>query len=227
MKTTDLFYNNTVPWTVKDLIFFSNILIIYMVGGGWLIKTYLPMIPLNIRYYVFILVDIFSLIICFGILNVILKKYANGWRSLLSGKDVFFTNLVPSIGIAAVTGLAMLLIDHYVSPFLFRGLLSKPVPYTFSLFIVYPIIIAPVTEEIWFRSFFYRGIKKECGLPTGLIVSTFLFVLYHYYNFSSISIIIYSIFITLYYEKNKNLYNCILIHSIINLINITGRLLLL
>jgi len=219
---TNNLYKNTVPWNIKDLIVFSSLLTIYMVVGGSLVK-YCSTFLCNIGYHGFILLDICVLIMCFGVLKLILKKYMNGWSQLLSGKEVFFTNIPSSIGIALAMGLVLSLVDYYVSPFLFPGLFFKPLPYTFSLFIIYPIIIAPVTEEIWFRSFFYRGIKKRFGLEIGLIISTIMFSLYHYYNFSSITIILFSIFITIYYERTKALYNCILIHSICNSINLTVR----
>lgn len=212
-----------VPWNIKDVIAFSVLISIYMTIAVLFAKRYFSRFPIDWRLNIFIFFDIFCIIVCFGILKLLLKKYTDGWKCLISGGKSFLPNFPSSAKLAVIVGFASLVLDYYIAPFLFPGLLLKPLPFSFSSLIIYPLVIAPIVEEIWFRSFFYRGIRKIYGFKAGLIVSTSMFALYHYYNFSGLSIILYSILVTIYYEKTNALYNCIFIHSIANLIIILGR----
>ncbi len=211
-----------VPWLSKDLIFFIIILIVYMLTGKLFAKFCFLFFASKIAYPIFTVFNIASMLACFWVLKILLKKYSNGWSCLT--KDMLFSRnqLFSSFKVALFFGFIMVSINYLLTPLLFPGLFPKPVFYRISFDIIFPIIIAPITEEIWFRSFFYRGIKKKFGFEAGLIGSTALFLLYHFYSFSSPSIIVFSILITIYYEKSKSLYNCILVHSIANLIVIAS-----
>ena len=169
------------------------------------------------------MLDISSLLFCMLILKKILKKYRNGWDILIK-KEKNLKNLIP---IAFLIGITLAIIHLlYISltmPDTFKETNSTE---SFLILLFYGTLIAPFTEEIWFRSFIYRGIKKKYGTMIAFIYSIILFFLAHLFNFSFFPLLIFSITITAFYEKTRALYNTILIHATYNFVLFTLKQLL-
>ena len=223
MNKINLQKDEIVPWNMLDMVLFLVLLILLMIFGRQFVIYLTTITTGKLSNYSIVMFSLFCSFSFFVVLKIILKKYDNGWHLLLSGIECFLANFVSSVQLSFVLGVGALILNCYITPFLFPGLFLKPSGIThLSIFLLFPIFVAPVTEEIWFRSFFFRGIKKKFGFMPGLIISTFLFSLYHYYNFAGPSIIFFSIVMTIYYEKTNALYNCIFIHSMANIIFYTG-----
>jgi membrane protease YdiL (CAAX protease family) len=83
--------------------------------------------------------------------------------------------------------------------------------------LVSSIMIAPVIEEIFFRKFVYRIIKKKFGLFVGAIIVSLMFSVIHYNLYSFGTLFLLSIICTIKYENTGRVIYPILIHSFFNL----------
>lgn len=89
----------------------------------------------------------------------------------------------------------------------------------FSFWVLFSsIIIAPVLEEIYFRKFVYRIIKKKIGVFFGVILSSLMFGIIHYNLYSFGTLFLLSILCTIKYENTGQISHSILIHSFFNTI---------
>lgn len=214
--------SNTVPWELKDVVSFAIILSIYLCFMKFLSKVIDTKFPASgLQLYILCFADITSLLICFLLLKkIILNNYRQGWNILIEKKYSIKSYLTIAIIIGLLLGSFNLFSYYLLTP----NHLRQPLPTNlFFIALIYGIIIAPITEEVWFRSFFYRGLKKKCGTVIAVIISILFFLLYHIFNFSLFHLLIFSITITLFYEKTKALYNCILIHSLSNCVFFISR----
>jgi membrane protease YdiL (CAAX protease family) len=211
-----------VPWELRDVVSFAIILSLYLCFMKFFSKVIDSISPTHgPQLYIICFVDITSLLICFLLLKkIILNNYRQGWDLLIEKKYSIKSHLTISIIIGLLLGSFSLFSYYLLTPHHLR----QPLPTNhFFIALIYGIIIAPITEEVWFRSFFYRGLKKKWGIVIAFIISILFFLLYHIFNFSLIHLLIFSITITLFYEKTNALYNCILIHSISNCVFFLSR----
>lgn len=82
--------------------------------------------------------------------------------------------------------------------------------------IIFIVIIAPIFEEIFFRGFVYRVLKKTWSLWFGSIVSAALFALFHFEFQSFIPIFILGILLNYNYERTGSLWTSIAFHMLNN-----------
>jgi membrane protease YdiL (CAAX protease family) len=80
------------------------------------------------------------------------------------------------------------------------------------------IIIAPIIEEIFFRKFVYRVIKKKLGIFFGILISSLMFGLIHYNLYSFGTLFLLSVICTIKFENTGQIFQPILIHSFFNTI---------
>ena len=85
----------------------------------------------------------------------------------------------------------------------------------FFFFIV--IIFAPFLEEVIFRGFVYRFLRKRYNIYWGYFGSTALFTIAHGFRSSIILSVIMSLILTHTYEKTKLLGTSVIAHSLGNL----------
>lgn len=78
------------------------------------------------------------------------------------------------------------------------------------------IVIAPILEEIYFRKFVYRIIKKKIGIFFGIILSSLMFGIIHYNLYSFGTLFLLSIVCTIKYESSGQISHSILMHSFFN-----------
>lgn len=81
-------------------------------------------------------------------------------------------------------------------------------------------IIAPITEEIWFRGYFYKILKKYNGKIPAIIITSLFFSLIHYHLPTFVPLFLLSVIIIWAYEKSQNLLVPIFIHASFNSIMI-------
>jgi len=96
-----------------------------------------------------------------------------------------------------------------------------------NILLVVVAVIAPISEEIYFRGFLYSAFKKSWGVNAALFLSSFLFAIVHLELYSFIPLIIIGWILAYMFEKTKSLMPAIFLHGVYNLILILillGRL---
>ena len=81
------------------------------------------------------------------------------------------------------------------------------------------IVLAPVSEEILFRGILFTAILQFRGRGAGIAISSLLFGLIHSNLLTLVPLIVMAIFLTLLYERTRNLLAPIAVHSLFNLAN--------
>ena len=87
-----------------------------------------------------------------------------------------------------------------------------------NILLVVVALIAPFSEEIFFRGFLYSAFKKSWGVNAGLFLSSFLFALVHLEIYSFIPLMIIGWILAYMFEKTKSLIPAIFLHGAYNLI---------
>lgn len=78
-------------------------------------------------------------------------------------------------------------------------------------------IISPIYEEIFYRGFLYRWLRTKYGIASGILISSFIFMIVHIptyntlpYNFLSGIIFAWT------YERTSSIYPAMMIHGLFN-----------
>ncbi|MDZ7837631.1 MAG: CPBP family intramembrane glutamic endopeptidase [Actinomycetota bacterium] len=79
-------------------------------------------------------------------------------------------------------------------------------------------VVAPFSEEIFFRGFLYSAFKKAWGVNAGLFLSSLLFALVHMEVYSFIPIFLIGWMLAYMFEKTRSLFPVIFLHAVYNLI---------
>ncbi|MFQ6609477.1 MAG: lysostaphin resistance A-like protein [Fidelibacterota bacterium] len=79
-------------------------------------------------------------------------------------------------------------------------------------------IIAPITEELFFRSFLISGLLKNYSEFTSILTSSLLFGMIHDNIWQSVPAIGMGVFLGWIFVTTKNIWICIFIHSLQNLL---------
>lgn len=96
-----------------------------------------------------------------------------------------------------------------------------------NILLVVVAVIAPFSEEVFFRGFLYSAFKKSWGINVALFLSSFLFALVHLELYSFIPLMIIGWILAYLFEKTKSLLPAIFLHGVYNLLLILillGRL---
>ena len=87
-------------------------------------------------------------------------------------------------------------------------------------------VFAPIAEELVFRYFLYRGLKKYISAGKATVLVSFVFALLHD-NFASFGgLFVLSVVLIYIYEKSQNLWTSIAAHGLSNALALAGVLLL-
>ncbi len=132
------------------------------------------------------------------------------WYSFLSLLAIFFVSflyvfLMNSLfGIEAPASKIEILVEN-------RSISSN------ILFVVVTVI-APFSEEVFFRGFLYSAFKKSWGVNVALLLSSFLFAIVHLELYAFIPLVIIGWLLAYLFEKTKSLIPAIFLHGVYNLI---------
>ncbi len=99
-----------------------------------------------------------------------------------------------------------------------KDLLNSP---NYNFFISHSlliVIVAPITEEIFFRGFIYPYFKKKFGKVKGIILNGIIFGLAHSSFWLFFATCLGGSILALIYERTESIYSCILAHSVWNMI---------
>ncbi|MFW6389723.1 MAG: CPBP family intramembrane glutamic endopeptidase [Halanaerobiales bacterium] len=78
------------------------------------------------------------------------------------------------------------------------------------------LIVAPIAEEILFRGLFLEGIASQHSQKVAILVSAFMFSLYHMNLLQTLHTFILGLFLAYVYLKTRSLVLCIYIHFVNN-----------
>jgi membrane protease YdiL (CAAX protease family) len=87
-----------------------------------------------------------------------------------------------------------------------------------NILLVVVTLIAPFSEEVFFRGFLYSAFKKNWGVNAGLFLSSLLFAAVHLELYSFIPLMIIGWILAYMFEKTKSLIPAIFLHGVYNLI---------
>lgn len=81
------------------------------------------------------------------------------------------------------------------------------------------VVIAPIVEEMFFRSFLYQAFRKKYGVTLGIMISALLFGLFHF-SFLVVLPVYFLIGVLLGYvfEKFQSVYPSMMLHALNNLV---------
>ncbi len=84
--------------------------------------------------------------------------------------------------------------------------------YFFQFFLL--VVVAPVSEEIFYRGFIYPVVRNRIGILKGILLTSLFFALVHVQ--SLVLLFFLSFFLCFTYEKNRSLIPPILVHAFYN-----------
>ena len=198
-----------VPWKMNDILQLIFIIICYFLffrGIAPFFKNYDSLLLLNIVLLSFII---------FYLKFFIISKYKNGWEVLIESNNRLPHNKKIALFIGIILGTTFVLCMKSEKGFELSKTISILIKFGISA-----LIIAPVVEELIFRSFIYRGLRNRYGVAISIIASSFLFSIYHMFNFTW-PILIFGPVITIYYEISGSFFGCIFVHFTANFIYLT------
>jgi len=79
------------------------------------------------------------------------------------------------------------------------------------------VVLAAVVEELLHRGIIYRVLRQRFGLGIGLVASSALFAVLHFYSeFGLISVFLSGLVFAWVYERTRSLWPPILLHALLN-----------
>lgn len=82
------------------------------------------------------------------------------------------------------------------------------------------VVLAPISEEIYFRGFVYTILRKNYGVAIGILVSSILFSIVHFDSFSVTQVLIAGVGFAFLFHLTRSLVPSIVAHTTFNLLTI-------
>ncbi|MFJ7936473.1 lysostaphin resistance A-like protein [Sporosarcina sp. NPDC096371] len=225
MKHQKLFFNQS-PWSWKE---FAQLLILVLVlipfFVEYLLMNYLSASFQNELYAGTLVGFIMSILFMCGLYLIALKPKQLDWRAVgltrfpkkYWGPIAGWTVILIAISLALV--LIMELMGIGVENSKTESIQSQVTPLHFLIAFVSACIISPVYEEIFYRGFLYRLLRSKRGIATGMLVSSFIFMIVHIptYNVLPVTFVSGLVF-SWTYEKTGSVLPGIIMHGTFNAI---------
>ena len=202
-----------VPWGIKDFIF---VVLLYN----------LVMLPLDSLFkdtnYQIIFGSLIMALVTVAILRYRFKINAG----LLGIKDDDIGVILRGIPL----GLILAAISMILSPNLHKivnSIMQIPKSAAFlGIFVllrktIFLLLVVPFCEELMFRGFIYAALRKKLNILYSTFLCSLLFAMLHGYTImmDMLAVFIVSIFLTLSYERNQNIFVPVIAHSVYNFIS--------
>lgn len=88
------------------------------------------------------------------------------------------------------------------------------------------IVVAPVTEELFFRAFVYRALRNRFGVWSAAVIDGLVFALVHVQYLTTplvlVVIAVFGLAACLLYEATGTVFSCIAVHAAFNTLALTG-----
>jgi len=133
------------------------------------------------------------------------------FRGLLQGFLLFTFAIVFSV-------LISLLFPAEIEPQeISKFILLAKTPWEKAIPLIIAGVLAPLSEEVFFRGFLYPAFRNRWGVWRGMIFTSLIFGLLHFDLFRVLPLVLGGIWLNRMYEKSGTLYLPILAHAVWNL----------
>ncbi len=85
-----------------------------------------------------------------------------------------------------------------------------------ALSVMVAVVIAPVAEEVLFRSVIYQPLRRRFGRTTAALLVSLLFATVHFYAFGVVHLVIISLVLVGLFERTRSLWVSIAAHAAYN-----------
>ncbi|MFA5336730.1 MAG: type II CAAX endopeptidase family protein [Candidatus Omnitrophota bacterium] len=212
----------------SQLIFFVMFLALIIYSSQWLILIFkLKVNPLDA-------IVVSNLAIETGVILIIIKYFKSSYLDFrlntnraLDAVKKYLTILPVLVGIIFINNFVLekFGITTSINPAIELFLKIKNIP-LLSLLLFQIIFLGPVAEELFFRGFIYKLLRKKYNFLLSAVCSSLLFTMLHRSSHDILPLLILSISLCYIYEKSKNIASPILFHIIHNSLSISFLLLI-
>jgi len=221
-----------VPWRVRDAaltfalglgvaaLFLAGAQEFYAVQGGLQGPPAQP--PAGLATATTI---IFYLGILAGLWLLIVRRHGGRWRDLglaaprpASGWPVLLLVLLFVIGSTLILVAATLVVDLRGSSvsMAFDDSIPAAGPIPIAAAILTSLLIAPVTEELFFRGVLYQALRQRAGTVLATAGSALLFMLVHARSTMAPEALLLGVVLAMMFERTDSLYPSMCVHMLYN-----------
>ncbi|MEA2016215.1 MAG: type II CAAX endopeptidase family protein [Actinomycetota bacterium] len=222
-----------VKWNARDaiisLVFVTVVLVAVYFGSAWLFKVFGGIEffnSSNISNASFVVFYVVQIILMLGVVWFFaIFKRQSGLRDL----GLRYYSILKTIWYSFISLVAIFIVRFLYYDLLLYTLFGIEAPsskievliksgnVSINTLMIIVALIAPLSEEIFFRGFLYQAFKKNWGVNAGLFLSSFLFAAVHFEIYRFIPIMIIGWLLAYLFEKTKSLLPAIFLHGVYNL----------
>jgi len=214
-----------VPWKIKDGLTAAGLLLVLNLILAAIIALAGKFMDLSI-YQLMIMITIATILITlFVTWFFTVRKYNVPFRRL-GFADIKIFSHIPYIIIAEM--FVFFLENVYAFLLLYLAKSKVPEQPIFQIFgrgtshfivaLIVVALLAPISEEMFFRGFIYTAFRERYGVVYGVFISSGIFALFHVLPLLMVPIFIIGIALSLLYEYRKSLVAPIMLHALNNLL---------
>src|SRR5690625_2440413 len=86
-----------------------------------------------------------------------------------------------------------------------------------AYFVLLVAVVAPITEELFFRGYAYTTFRSHWGVRTAALASAFVFAIIHLYFVLFLTVFAMGILFAIFYERSRSLLSMMVAHFVVNL----------
>ncbi|MCD6459545.1 CPBP family intramembrane metalloprotease [bacterium] len=150
-------------------------------------------------------------------------KFSDFFSSVLKGVSSYLMFLPVYLVLVIATNLLSKMFDIKMKPQEVLSLLTDESKFTSSQFmavVIFITVLGPIFEEIFFRGFLYRWLRKNLGVFWGLSINAVLFSLIHNNMMAFLPIVFLGIILSVLVEKTSSLVPSIIMHIMVNSVSV-------
>lgn len=213
-NNTDQTPPKPASWTAGDTWLGLGLLVIAVLGYIFALSQLEPSQSISIFY-----VATFEFILLIPIVIIFLLRKVS-WKEL--GFQTFSRNslalgcglLVAVYIVTIVNNLIMIALNIITQADVISEILGElDSPYLFAFVTA---IVAPITEEIFFRGFLFKGLREKYGWVNALMFSSIIFALFHGQIATLIPTFLLGTLFAYMYQRTESVYPGMILHFIVN-----------
>ncbi|MGM0471914.1 MAG: CPBP family intramembrane glutamic endopeptidase [Bacillota bacterium] len=189
-----------------------------------LVKQYRPLIINLVQFMTMFVSSVYIIVVKYKLSLWSIGLRLNNWQRIIT------LGISGGIGICSMVLLINLGIQKLIMELWQITLPSQPIidrlmsTQSQLIFLGYSlliVIVAPVTEEIFFRGLLYQYFKARLGLLSGSFLTAGIFALFHFNLWTFLATFVGGLGLIMLYELSQSLYTAVLAHITWNLIIVT------
>lgn len=201
-------------WTAADTWLGLGLLILVVAGYLFALARLEPSRDLNILF-----IATFEFILLIPIAVILFRRKVS-WVEL--GLRRFDQNLlglgcgllVGVYAVVLVNNIIMLLLGVVTQADVLSEILGEiEAPYLFAFVTA---VVAPVTEELFFRGFLFQGLREKHGWVRALVISSIIFSLFHGQVATLIPTFLLGALFAYMYQRTESVFPGMILHFIVN-----------